>query len=110
MTALAKADEWGLECCQYATDVLKASGFALSYTSMSSESCYYRHPSVPSNGVLRVSTHGYGGRTDAKWSGNPVLARITFGSHIRPKSFEGLDTIIAIGVGRYFLNACKVET
>lgn len=46
-----------VEALQLATDLVKRAGFVLHYISMNSESCYYRHPAVKKERLLRISSH-----------------------------------------------------
>lgn len=93
-------DALGLEMCAEASGMLRAAGFVLANASRSSEACYYAFPGRV--GLLRVAAHGSSGPVHRD-SRQPVAARLTFSPNIRPRSPEGMEKLVALVIGKFFL-------
>jgi hypothetical protein len=64
-----------LEACAMAAEMVKTAGFEFRYASLKSEAVYYAHRGRW--GVLRIATHGKGGKNEWAKDG-PTLVSITF--------------------------------
>lgn len=99
------------EYVAYATERLKAAGFALKYTSMKSEACYYEHPAMKGR-MIRVAMHPYRRRESVHLPHDLgiVAGAITF-SPTAPveKCWEKVNWKIYYEVGRYFLGDIRAK-
>ena len=100
-------DEDQLFLMNEAVGLVKQAGFVLNYSSLKSEACYYQYPGH--EGVLRIATHRYGGKSLDYGVTSPVLSCLTFSKNMNPKTMDGFITSVALAIGRYFIAGASVS-
>jgi hypothetical protein len=94
-----------IEALHVAMELVKKAGFILSTASSKSEACYYFHPARPEY-LLRLSNHP--SKKSPIGMRAKTISKATFSrKEIYPFSQEHVENLVAMAIGRYFINEPK---